>query len=299
MLLTMPEAPYAVSVHASIQYGSVPGLPPWQGSLYLDLLLPEPAPAEPAPAVVYLHPGGWRAGDRSSGLYPWISPLLVANGYVAANVSYRLSGREDLAANRTTAPFPAQLHDVKAAVRWLRAQSGTYGVDPDRIGVWGDSAGGQLAALLGVTANRPDLEGLCGSGGFSSAVGAVIMRCAPSDFVALPDAAAEVLDPLFGGPAAGTVDLRRLASPLTHVHAGAPPFLIVHGTRDETVPFSGAEALADALKAHGVEATLDPVEGGYHNLLADEDAPWGVEPWSALGVQALAFFRRTLGPGRT
>jgi acetyl esterase/lipase len=285
MMLTMPDSPYAVDVRAAQQYGSVPGLPAWEAALHLDLLLPMPRPAQPVPAVLYLHGGGWRAGERSAGMYPWLSPLLATHGFVAANVSYRLSGQ---------APFPAQLSDVKAAVRWLRANAEAYGVDRDRIGVWGDSAGGQLAALLGTTADRPDLEGDCGPPGWSSAVQAVIARCAPSDFPTMPEDAAEVLDALFGGPAAETTELRRVASPVTHVHAGVPPFLIVHGTHDETVPFSQAATMVQALQAYDRDVTFHVVDGGHHNLLGNVDLPWGNDPWADLGLQALAFFRRTL-----
>lgn len=287
MLLTTPDAPYCVEVRSPVQYGMVPGLPAWQGSLYLDLLLPTPRPAERLPAVVYLHAGGWRDGDRTYGLYPWHGPLLAVHGFVVANVSYRLSSQ---------APFPAQLYDVKAAVRWLRANASTYGVDPDRIGAWGDSAGGQLAALLGMTAERAELEGNCGSPGWSSAVQAVIMRCAPSDFLTMPqeDWHAEVLDALFGGPPSQTAELRQLASPAAHVHATAPPFLIVHGTRDETVPFDQAERMVCALRDHNVDVTFHVIEGVHHNLLTDMDPPWGSEPWTDLGTQALDFFRRAL-----
>jgi acetyl esterase/lipase len=285
MLLTMPDAPYAVDVQASIRYGVVPDLPAWQGTLYLDLLLPTPRPATPVPAVLYLHGGGWRAGERTAGLYPWLGPVLAANGFVVANVTYRLSGQ---------AAFPAQLHDVKAAVRWLRANAVRYGIDPDRLGAWGDSAGGQLAALLGTTAGRDDLEGDCGPPGSSSAIQSVITRCAPSDFLTMPDHQAEALDALFGGPPSSTADLRRLASPVCHVHEGASPFLIVHGERDETVPFHQAETMVLALRKHKVDVTFHVVEDGHHNLLADEDLPWGNEPWSDLGTEALSFFRRTL-----
>lgn len=285
MLLTMPKAPYSVEVLSPVQYGMVPGQPAWQGALYLDLLLPKPKPTVQLPAVVYLHPGGWRAGDRSYGLYPWNGPLLAVHGFVVANVSYRMS---------TQAPFPAQVHDAKAAVRWLRANATTYGIDPDRIGALGDSSGGQLAGLLGTTGDRADLEGVCGSPDQSSSVQAVTMRCAPSDFENLPQDEAEVLDALFGGPPSTTAELRHLASPIAHIRAGAPPFLIVHGTRDETVPFEQAQAMAAALRVHGADVTLQAIEGVFHNLTTDMDPPWGSEPWTDLGWQALRFFDRTL-----
>ncbi|HVX45384.1 MAG TPA: hypothetical protein VHC49_15945, partial [Mycobacteriales bacterium] len=82
MLLTMPDSPYAVEVRSPLQYGMVPGLPIWEGALYLDLLLPTPSPPRPTPAVIYIHHGGWRNGDRSYGMYPWHGPLLAANGFV-------------------------------------------------------------------------------------------------------------------------------------------------------------------------------------------------------------------------
>lgn len=285
MLLMMPQAPYGVEVVGPVRYGMVPAQPAWQGALYLDLYLPTPRPTAAVPAVVYLHHGGWRAGDRSYAAYPWHAPVLAANGFVVASVSYRLS---------TQAPFPAQLYDVKAAVRWLRANAAVHGINPDRIGAWGDSSGGQLAGLLGTTGERDDLDGDCGSSGFSSSVQAVIMRCAPSDFTTLPDDQADALDALFGGPPADTSYLRRLASPAAHVHAGAPPFLIVHGTRDETVPFDQAERMTQALRQHGVDVTLNAVDGVFHNLTTNLDPPWGSEPWTELGGQALDFFSRTL-----
>lgn len=274
MMLSMPEAPCAVEVRAAVQYGAVPGEPVWQGALYLDLLLPTPR-RERVPAVVYLHGGGWRNGERSAGLYPWIGPVLAAHGFAVANVTYRLSGR---------APFPAQLHDVRAAVRWLRANASTYGIDPGRIGVLGDSAGGHLALLLATTADRPDVE-----------VQAVVARCAPADFATMPlDGEVDYLTPLFGGPRERTAELRRVASPLTHVHAGVPPMLLVHGTLDETVPVDQSQRFAGALRANGVDVTTHLVEGGFHNLREDMDLPWGNEPWTELGWQALEFFRRTL-----
>jgi acetyl esterase/lipase len=227
-------------------------------------------------------------------MYPWLSPLLAAHGFAAANVTYRFTDR---------APFPAQLHDVKAAVRFLRAQAGQYGIDPARIGVWGDSAGGHLASLLGVTGDGSSaVEGPCGWPSESSAVQAVVTRCAPADFDwNLTDDHGEVISALFGGDPRDRLDLVRLAGPVHHVAGGdrkpAPPFLIVHGTEDETVPFPSAKTFASALGEAGADVTFNPVEGVHHNLLPDELAPWGDHPWTELGEQALSFFDRHLrGP---
>jgi len=285
MQLTMPDAPYGVEVVSPVLYGQVPGQPVWEGGLYLDLFLPTPRPTTPAPAVVYLHAGGWRSGDRSYGMYPWHGPILATHGIVVGSVSYRFS---------SVAPFPAQLHDVKAAVRWLRANAVAYGIDPDRIGAWGDSSGGHLAGLLGTTADRADLDGDCGSPGWSSAVQAVVTRCAPTDFRVLPQDHAEVLNELFGGPPSDTAALRELASPVVHVSSQSAPFLIVHGTQDETVPFEQATVMADTLVEHGVDVTLHAIQDGYHNLLPDMDPPWGSVPWTDLGELALHYFERTV-----
>lgn len=217
-------------------------------------------------------------------MYPWHAPILAAHGFVVASVSYRFS---------SVAPFPAQLHDVKAAVRWLRANAIAYGIDPDRIGAWGDSSGGHLAGLLGTTGDRPDLDGDCGSPGWSSKVHAVVTRCAPTDLRVLPQDQAEVLDALFGGTPLATAELRELASPVAHVSAQSAPFLIVHGTQDETVPIEQARVMADALGEHGVDVTLHTIEGAYHNLRPDIDPPWGSEPWTELGELALNYFQRT------
>lgn len=273
----------------SVQYGKVPGGASWEGRLYLDLLLPEAQSMVLRPAVVYIHGGGWAEGSRADGLYPWLCPLLAAHGFVAATVTHRLS---------RSAPFPAQIHDVKAAIRFLRGNAEKYGIDPTRIGVWGDSTGGHLAALLGTSAGVPALEGDCGSPGQSSRVQAVIARCAPADFhtyrVSDDDWRAEVFYRLFGGLICEHEDLAHLASPVSHVRSGVPPFLIVHGTRDETVPYHQALALAEALRSHGGDVTLNTIDGVYHNLLPDIDAVWGNEPWTNLGYDALEFFTRHL-----
>lgn len=288
MQLRMPDAPYGIEILSPVLYGQVPGQPVWEGGLYLDLMLPSPRPPTPAPAVIYVHHGGWRSGDRSYGMYPWHGPVLTAHGFVVGSISHRFSSK---------ATFPAQLYDAKAAVRWFRANAASYGIDPNRIGAWGDSSGGQLAGLLATTGHRADLEGDCGSPGWSSAIQSVVTRCAPTNFTTFPrenPGSAEVLDALFGGPPSETAELRELASPIAHVDAKTPPFLIVHGTRDEGVPFDQAETMARKLREHGVEATLHAIEGVFHNLRDDIDPPWGSEPWTELGWLALDHFKRTL-----
>jgi acetyl esterase/lipase len=289
MLMALPNTPSPFTLFPALQYGEAADMPPWSAPLYLDMLYPTPLLMAPAPAVIYVHGGGWSEGERSSGLLPWLNPLLAAHGFITVSITYRLS---------RLAPFPAQIHDVKTAVRWLRAHAEQYQIDPERIGVWGDSAGGQLAALLGVTADVPSLEGSCGSSGYSSRVQAAIARSAPYDFLspggALVNDVPSPVTQLFGGTVSEREEQMRIGSPLSHVHSDMPPFQIVHGTLDETVPFQQAERFVSALNAAGSEVDFLPIQEAYHNLRPEEYAPWANKPWEELGWKALAFFQRHL-----
>ncbi|MFL5626861.1 MAG: prolyl oligopeptidase family serine peptidase [Ktedonobacteraceae bacterium] len=165
-----------------------------------------------------------------------------------------------------------------------------------RLNVQGDSAGGHLASLLGLTGNQPDLEGHSGSPGYSSSVQAVIARVAPSDFLQ-PDwhmirQGENPVTRLFGGSIQERAELMRLASPITHVTSSAPPFQIVHGTHDETVPFEQAERFVAALQEVGAKVDFIPIQGVYHNLRNHPDLPWAEENWEQLGWQALSFFQK-------
>ena len=255
------EAGDGVSVLAGVPYAALPGARPLELDLYL--------PAErPAPVVVFVHGGGWRLGSRHSAgpAYSGTSPFeaVTRAGVAVASVDHRLSGE---------ARWPAPLHDVKAAVRWLRARAGELGVDPQRVYAWGESAGGHLAALLGLTGDRPELEGDVGVTGPSSAVGAVAAWYAPSDLPALaadlgtdPMAADSREAQLLGAPVPTVPDLAAEASPVTHVSPGAPPFLLLHGTADPVVPYEQSETLAEALRAVGADVQLDPVPGAGHGF---------------------------------
>lgn len=242
----------AVEILNDVPYGAAGHF--W---LFLDLYRPEPLPAHPLPAVIYLHGGGWRRGDKTLRT----PPMLVEHGrYIVASINYRLSDQ---------ALFPAQIHDCKAAVRWLRANAVRYGIDGARIGVWGYSAGGHLAALLGTTGDHPDLEGGNGSAGVSSAVQAVVCVAAPTDFSRMggwhnePDSPEALL---VGGPVAQRAELVQQANPITYVHAATPPFLLIHGEDDDTVPISQSQLLYDALISAGGEAGFVRLPGSGHNF---------------------------------
>jgi acetyl esterase/lipase len=220
----------------------------------LDLYLPE-QPAGALPLVVWIHPGGGQGGskERVRALY------LTTQGYAVASINHRLI---------QDATFPAQIHDCKAAIRWLRAHCREYRLDPDRIGVWGASSGGMLAALLGTSGGVKKLEGKEGGNlDQSSRVQAVCDWFGASDVAALAATSAEfnhALAKAFGGPLAQTKEKVLQASPVTHVSKDNPPFLIVHGEKDRPVPLSQSQLLADALKRAGVEVTLKIVPDAGH-----------------------------------
>jgi len=231
-------------------------------SLLLDLYLPE-KPDGPLPVVVWIHGGGWRGGDKEPCRAVWLAP----RGYAVASVNYRLSQE---------AIFPAQIQDCKAAIRWLRAHAAAYRLDAGHIGVWGDSAGGHLCALLGASGDVKELEGAQGNLQQSSRVQAVCDFYGPMDLLRFPlppdpkklNAYAMAFQ-FLGGPPEENLERAAQASPITYVTADDPPFLIVHGDRDELVPIQQSELLLEALKKAGVEAELHVVKGAGHGFPYD------------------------------
>jgi acetyl esterase/lipase len=229
--------------------------------LVLDVLEPVTRPTELMPALIYVHGGGWSGGNKRAGRR--FNAAYAERGYFTVTVGYRLSGE---------AVFPAQIHDVKAAVRWLRANAKARGVDPERIGVWGHSAGGHLAALIGTSSGVAALEGSGGNADEATTVRCVVDVFGPNDLVDLDLTASEywgkvrrkLLAKLLGGVPEKTKDLARAASPVAYVSKDDPPVLIVHGTKDPLVPFRQATLFEEALKAGGVEAILLPVKGAAH-----------------------------------
>jgi len=243
------------TVLRDLEYAVVDGV-----SLKLDLYLPVARPADPVPLVLWVHGGAWRAGSKDA----TYAPDTLGESYAVASIDYRLSD---------VALFPAQIHDVKAAVRWLRAHAERFGVDPARFGAWGSSAGGHLVALLGVTCGDADLEGTVGDHlDQSSCVQAICDFFGPTDFFALveqrgPDTRRPMPeDQLLGGSVEELSDLARLASPFYHIDPDDPPFLILHGSDDQTVPVEQSIAFDEALRAAGVDTTLIVIEGAGHGF---------------------------------
>ena len=223
-------------------------------SLRLDLYFPQKFSGS-LPVILWIHGGGWDRGRKER--CPAVA--LVDDGYAVASIDYRLTG---------TAPFPAQIEDCKAAVRWLRANASKYNLDPDHIGAWGQSSGGHLAALLGTSGGVRELEGAGDNMSYSSRVQAVCAVSAPSDLVRLyqeasqsstndSERATSAVAALVGGSPEQNQPKAVAASPIHYVSKDDPPFLIIHGENDLTVPVTQAESFAAALKAAGVETTLE------------------------------------------
>ena len=247
-----PVVPDTVAYESGVEYTN-------PDNQHLQLNIARPKGGEgPFPCVLCIHGGGFRAGSRDS--YNALIVRIAEQGYVAATITYRLAPKY---------PFPAAIHDTKAAVRWLRANAKMYHINPERIGVTGGSAGGHLAQFLAVTG---DVEGFEGDGGNptqSSKVKCVVNVYGPSDFTKSYGKsvdAAQVL-PLFLG---GDLETARVAhvraSPLYWVTPNAAPTLCIHGTEDKYVAFEQAEWMVEKLKAAAVEAELLKLEGAGHGF---------------------------------
>lgn len=231
--------------------------------LALDLYLPAPG-VKPAPLVLLVHGGGWRSGERSN-----MAPLaarLAARGFAAATVSYRLSGQ---------AQYPAAVDDVKAALDWVRAQARDLGVDPQRIAIAGGSAGGQIAALVGMTRPR-DVRAIVNIDGLSDFTSDDARRH-EDDPARKPSSAGA----WFGGRYAEKEALWREASPLTHAGKDSPPVQFIVGAAPR---FSvGREALSSTLAAHGIATDTVALAGAPHSF-------WLFDPWLAPTVDAMTRF---------
>jgi acetyl esterase/lipase len=251
-----------------VAYAVIDGYRP----LLLDLCVPRAS--TPCGCVVYVHGGGFRFGDRRS-LPPTLTPgairdAVVSAGLAYATVDYRFC-RE--------ASFPAQLHDVKSAIRYLRRFAGTFGLDAARFGIWGESAGGHLAALVGLTAMNRDLEGDVGVRGETSEVAAVVdwygiaelLSMAASISLADDGKRDETLDLLLGMRVNENLEAAAMASPVHHVTSTSPPFLLVHGNDDHVVPVRQSEMLARSLEAEGVDVEFVRIPNADHCFVGFDD----------------------------
>ena len=234
----------------------------------LDLFLPrERKTDKPLPVIAYIHGGGWVNGDRKSADHS-MAVVAMSGNYAGISIGYRLSGE---------AKWPAQIHDCKAAIRWIRGHAKEYNLDPDHIGVWGTSAGGHLVSLLGVSPEVKELNGDEGEfNDLSNKVTCVVNICGPQDMTGplMQGEAGKKDDPalsgLFGSPLKDHITEEKAASPLSYVSASSAPFLTAQGTNDQRVNFTNAQRIDEALRKAGVTSILFPVEGGGHSFHSTE-----------------------------
>ncbi len=225
----------------------------------LDLYLPEKADG-PLPLLIWVHGGGWQNGSKDG--CPPLRAGYVERGYAVASINYRLSGH---------AIFPAQIQDCKAAIRWLRAHAKKYSLDPKRFGVWGSSAGGHLVALLGTSGDVKEFD-VGAHPDQSSRVQAVCDYYGPTDFtvfVTTPGYESHATDSspearLLGGAVMQNKDKAARVNSITYVTPDDPPFLIVHGDKDPTVPLNQSQLLFAALKKTNVSAHFHTIHGAGH-----------------------------------
>jgi acetyl esterase/lipase len=265
------SAPAADTFQENVTYATVNGT-----VLHLDVYEPPERGHQTRPAVVLIHGGAWTSFDKST--MSGMGRFLSHSGFVAFAVDYRLfNGAE----NR----WPAQLDDVQRAVRWVRANAAKYGVNPDRIGAFGHSAGAQLAALLGMEDTRDNSDP--GLAKYSSKVQAVVDVSGPADFTTDHDADRDAfLTSFLGADYEKHPELWREASPVFHVAKTDAPFLIVHGTQDQDVPISQSQELYDKLHSTGVPVSLIKV-GDVHTFQTQEAR-------HRMVTETLEFFNRYL-----
>lgn len=277
-----PRLPPGIVKHADIVYATVGGR-----ELLLDVYAPRERPQRPIPAILWVHGGGWRGGSKSA---VGRALPIAGRGFGLASVGYRLSGE---------ATFPAAIADVKAAMRWLRANAARFGFDPGRLGAWGSSAGGHLVALLGTAHEVREWDRLHEeNAGVSSRPDAVCNWFGPTDFLRMNDFPGRIdhdapdspESRFVGAPIQEQPEKARRANPIRYVTPDDPEMLHMHGERDQAVPFNQSELLQAALEEAGVASELYKVKGGDHGFrgMVEDTA-------QSLLDRVTAFFSRTLG----
>jgi len=261
--------------HRDVVYAAVDGR-----NLGLDLYIPAGVPRPPL--VVWVHGGAWRSGTKAQ-----VPPLFVENGFATASLDFRQS---------TDARFPANVHDIKAAIRFLRAKAQEYGYRTDRIAIAGSSSGGHLAALVGVSNGVNDLEGTEGVYlNERSDVQAIVVYYGASNLMTIlaqstpfgVNMRRPALELLLGGLPENVPGLAQMASPVVHVGAGDPPLLLLHGDQDPQMPINQSHELQGAYEKAGLDVSLDVVHGAAHG---------GDLFFSPERIQrVVAFLHRTIG----
>jgi acetyl esterase/lipase len=268
------EPPADVVFEKDVVYGKGGGT-----DLKLDLSRPKDAAGKKLPCVVVIHGGGWAAGNKSA--HDDLTWKFAQRGYVSATVGYRFAPAD---------VFPAQVNDVKCAVRFLRANADKYGIDPRHIGAVGFSAGAHLSMMLATMDKEDGLEGDGGWADQSSKVQAAVSFFGPTDLAAtdIPEAARNIVKGFIGGTPAEKAREYRQASPLTYVSPGDAPMLLFQGTRDVLVPHTQALAMTEAMTRYNIPGRVELLIGAGHG--------WGGRELEHTVNQTYLFFDKYLKP---
>jgi len=230
-------------------------------SLLLDIYSPKIiSGTKKLPVILWIHGNRWRSGTKEQ--CP-VSQSLPVEGFIVISINYRLSGE---------ALFPAQIYDIKAAVRWIKANAGKYNFDADKVIAMGNSAGGHLVAMLGTTGDVKELEGTVGGNlEYSSRVSSVVDLFGPTNFITMQSeckikgCSMLPTEQLLGCKVLQCPDKARQASPITYVTDDDPPFLILHGDKDPLIPPAQSAELNNKLKSAGVDSNLIVAKGFGHD----------------------------------
>jgi acetyl esterase/lipase len=263
-----PKPPDSIVYEADVPYKTVDG-----ETLHMDFARPK-AGDGPFPVIVFIHGGGWRGGDKSmfrDGLFS-----VAQQGCAAVTVQYRFAPKHT---------FPAQLDDVRDAARFVRERAREWKIDPDRVATIGGSAGAHLALMLATTGDEDE------AGKTPTAVKAAVSIAGPVDLTKhFPDASRFMLEDFLGQEHKADRKTQEEASPLFHLNAGDAPVLLIHGTKDELVPYDQATAFKEACEKAGVEVELFTIKGGGHGGGGDDP-----KDWDTAVVKSIAFLREHLG----
>jgi len=250
-----PSAPTPqLDIKKDVIYGIADGIP-----LKLDIAKPSICKDQKVPLAVFVHGGGWKGGDKEGAFSRSDAKMLFQLGFAVASINYRLSPQFH---------FPAHINDCKLAIRYLRKNAEQFGIDPDRIGIWGSSAGGHLVLLMGTADKNDGLEGE-GLENISSRVSAVVDHFGPSDLTKATQAGHPTVMDFLGCDPYFCIEVAIKASPVTYVSKDDPPILIIHGDKDKVVAYNQSEVMAEKLRLAGNPCALIKVKNAGHGFTPD------------------------------
>lgn len=277
-----PSAPTPqIDFKNDVVYGVVEGI-----QLKLDIAKPSPCKDQKVPLAVFVHGGGWKGGDKGGAFSRSDSKMLFQLGFAVASINYRLSPQFH---------FPAHINDCKLAIRFLRKNAEQFGIDPNRIAIWGSSAGGHLVLLMGTADSDDGLEG-SGLENISSKVVAVVDHFGPSDLTKATQAGHPTVTEFLGCDPYFCLDIAIKASPVSYVTSDDPPILLIHGDKDKVVAYNQSEIMAEKLRLAGNSCALIKVKNAGHGFTPDPPGSQIIPSKNYIDFLTVAHLARYLEP---